>query len=420
VILDCGPATLYNAGPIWSTVLTSVSPEGRPAEAGPLQLVRGWRVAFLVLCTVGLCLTADLTRLHVNVHTDPNYQSYCAMSERVNCETVAASPYAVFLGLPLGVWGVLAYLGLGALTVSGLRRRPPVATWPFGILFWASTIASLLSVVLFYISHFVVESICIVCTCVYLTNAALLLVAILELRRCSAGAADALVEELRVIRGRPLRAAVSIVVAGAVLAALWIGVPRYWEITTATGPGGLTVGHTSDGAPWIGATEPAVEIVEFSDYQCPHCQRGHREMRELVQEHPRTVRLVHRSYPLDQQCNPAVTTAFHPWACSYALIAHCAGEQGRFWEANDYLFANGRRGSAVGAEEVATAVRLDRGALEACVKDGAAMRSIQADMEAGRKIGVGGTPTFLLDGRTYPGKIPRDRLDAALARAAAD
>ena len=65
----------------------------KPAAAVREPVGRGWRIAFLVLCTVGACLSADLLRLHVNVHTDPDYHSYCAMSERVNCDTVAASDY---------------------------------------------------------------------------------------------------------------------------------------------------------------------------------------------------------------------------------------------------------------------------------------------------------------------------------------
>ena len=63
----------------------------------------------------------SLARLHVNVHTDPDYQSYCAMSERVNCDTVALSDYAVFLGLPVSLWGLLGYVFMGALAVWGLR-----------------------------------------------------------------------------------------------------------------------------------------------------------------------------------------------------------------------------------------------------------------------------------------------------------
>jgi predicted DsbA family dithiol-disulfide isomerase len=74
----------------------------------------------------------------------------------------------------------------------------------------------------------------------------------------------------------------------------------------------------------------------------------------------------------------------------------------------------------VTAEEVAAAVGLERGALEACVQGDDVTRSIREDLEAGGRIGVRGTPTFLMDGRTYPGKIPQDLLDAALKRASAD
>ena len=57
---------------------------------------------------------------------------------------------------------------------------------------------------------------------------------------------------------------------------------------------------------WIGATKPTVTIYEFSDYQCPHCLRGHEQMRKLLAQYPDKLRLVHRHYPLDHQCNPAI------------------------------------------------------------------------------------------------------------------
>jgi uncharacterized membrane protein len=58
------------------------------------------------LCLVGIAVSAELTRVHVFVHTDPDYHSLCAMSEGINCETVAISPYSVFAGLPVSVWGL--------------------------------------------------------------------------------------------------------------------------------------------------------------------------------------------------------------------------------------------------------------------------------------------------------------------------
>lgn len=382
--------------------------------AGGNNGARGWRIAFLVLCTVGACFSADLLRLHVNVHTDPDYHSYCAMSERVNCDTVAASDYSVFLDLPVALWGLLGYVFMGALAVWGLRGHPRGPSWPLGLAFWLALFSSALGIALFLVSHLIVESVCVVCGGTYLVNIGLALVAFLALRRGGWGVRGALARDLRTIVAAPRSFALLLFFFAAVLAASWILVPPYWRVETAMGPGGLAVGVTPAGHPWIGASEPALVITEFSDYQCPHCQRGHDEVRKLIEAHPGRVRVVHRHYPLDQQCNAAIPRPFHPYACRYAVLSHCAQKQGRFWEANDYLFANGRRRLPVTLEELARILELDRAALRACAEGDEAREAVQRDLEAGRELGIRGTPTFLVRGEAYPGRIPEEVIEAAL------
>ena len=82
---------------------------------------RGLVIAFVLLCLLGLGVSIELSRIHVFVHTDPSYHSVCAMSEGVNCETVAASPYSVFAGLPVAVWE----LWRCGLSREGFIRRGP-------------------------------------------------------------------------------------------------------------------------------------------------------------------------------------------------------------------------------------------------------------------------------------------------------
>ncbi len=376
---------------------------------------RAWRIAFLVLCTVGGCLSGDLIRLHVNVHTDPNYRAFCAISEKVNCETVAASPHAVFLGLPVAVWGLLGYVAMGALTVWGLRSRLRAPTWPFGMLFWLNVFAVVVSAFLFYVSHFVIDSICIVCAGTYLVNVSLLAVAGFELRRAGTGPWRALAAEARSVAAAPRAFAALAGTLAVAVALLWATVPPYWRVELPTLSGGMPVGFTPDGHPWIGARKPVIEIVEFSDYQCPHCRRGHDEMRELVRAHPDEVRVIHRHFPLDHHCNPIVEKPFHPWACDYSRLAFCAGEQGRFWDANDLLFVEGRRGQEVAPEEMARVLKLNAAALAECARSERASRFVEADLNAGRALGIRGTPTFVLAGRTFPGRIPPEVVSAALS-----
>jgi len=390
-------------------------PGREPATApGRNGNARGWRIAFLVLCTVGACFSADLLRLHVNVHTDPDYHSYCAMSERVNCDTVALSDFSVFLRLPVALWGLLGYLFMGALSVWGLRGRPRGPDWPLGLLFYLALFSSLLGIALFLVSHLIVESVCVVCGGTYLVNLGLAFVAYMALRRGGSGFAGALTRDLRVASSARGPLAALLVVFAAALAASWLVIPPYWRVESATGPGGLAVGVTPGGHPWIGAVEPVLVITEYSDYQCPHCQRGHDEVRKLIETHPGRVRVVHRNYPLDQECNAAIQRPFHPYACRYAVLSHCAEEQGRFWEANDYLFANGRRRLPVTLEELARVLDLDRDELRACAASDEARDAVQRDLEAGRELGIRGTPTYVVGGETYPGRIPAEVVAAVL------
>lgn len=376
--------------------------------------VRGLRIAFLVLCTVGACLSADLLRLHVKVHTDPNYHAYCAISKAVDCETVAQSEHSVFVALPVALWGLLGYLGMGALTIWGLRARLPTHAWPFGLLFWLSAFHVAVSVVLGLISLVVVRSTCIVCVGTYLVNAALLIVAGVELRRLNESPVTSFSADVRAIAANRGAVVYGGLAVAAVMGLLWLSVPRYWELDAPSGPGGLRVGRTPGGHPWIGASRPALEIVEFSDYQCPFCPRGHDAIRKLIGRFPDKIRLVHRHYPLDPKCNARLSRPLHPHACEYARLAICAGQQAHFWEANDYLFRHGRRPTSVKASDLARSIGIDVARLRTCLGDPGTQRIIEEEVTAGWRLNIRGTPTFVIGGRTYPGRIPPELIERAL------
>lgn len=158
----------------------------------------------------------------------------------------------------------------------------------------------------------------------------------------------------------------------------------------------LLTGKTADGAQWIGARNPIIEIFEYSDYQCPHCYLGHFSVRNIIKKHSKKVRLVHRHFPLRK----------HRFAFDYALMAVCAGEQGKYWKANDYLFANGQRSDPVTAEELAKMITINQDLLASCMDSQTSTKLVETDIAAGRTIQITGTPTFVIGGKKYPGKIP--------------
>ena len=391
--------------------MTSQRTSANRSSNGESASLPVWRIAFLVLCALGIYLSAELLRLHVKVYTDPAYHAFCAVSENFNCETVATSPYAVFAGLPVALWGLVGYLFMGGLALWGLvRRKQDPTVWPFGLLFWLSLFSVLVSAVLFLVSHREIHSLCLLCVATYGVNFLLLSLAVLELRRLQSGPFKTLGMDMQAVADRRLPVSLYLASPVVLLAVAWGALPVYWNADIATGPEGLLVGKTTEGLDWIGARQPVLEIEEFSDYQCPHCSRGHQKVRALVRQHPDQIRLVHRHYPLKS----------HRYAFAYAVLAHCAGEQKRFWEANDYLYTNGRRKNPVRPEELAQAIGLNPEALSACMVSEDAKSAVTQDIAAGRDLKLRGTPTYAIGDQTYPGSIPENVIAESLGTKPSD
>jgi predicted DsbA family dithiol-disulfide isomerase len=268
-----------------------------------------------------------------------------------------------------------------------------------------SLLSIAVSIVLIFISHFLIKSLCIVCSATYAVNGILCGSAIMDLRKRETGPFPALKNEIGHVAGKWLPICGYILSFGAVAMMLGVMIPSYWLTEASTGPDGLPIGRTDEGMHWIGARQPVLEIVEFSDYQCPYCQRAHAKVRSIVELAPNKIRLVHRHFPLRS----------HAFARNYAMLAHCAGRQKRFWEANDYLFANGRRKEPVTAKELAAALHIDVDDLTSCLDSDEPREAVAKDVKAGQALRIRGTPTFIIGDKNYPGRIPASVFESLLS-----
>jgi protein-disulfide isomerase len=208
----------------------------------------------------------------------------------------------------------------------------------------------------------------------------------------------------------PLPLAVAILLAVASMAAMVHGAVRpYWFTPGWSELPKLPSGVDRDGRHWIGARSPRLEIVEFSDYECPHCRKAHKKMRLLTAEHPDEVRFYHRHLPLDRACHPGLTREFHRRACHFAKAAECAGEQGRFWEMNDALFATQDRVKSrdVDVNQLAVLIGLDRSTFKQCMRGERAMARVSKDLESAIERKLTATPTYLIGERKFVGGVQR-------------
>jgi protein-disulfide isomerase len=391
--------------------------EGTSAGAESASTKRWPWVLALVLCLVGLWLSVLLEQIHFRIHTQPDFHSFCAIDRKVNCDIVAKSPYAVLFGVPLATWGIFGYALATLLSLWGAIKRSPLAAG-CGLLLGAAFVGT--SVVLGAISAWLITAVCILCIATYGVNVLFLGAVLLAARGPGIGAAFA--EPWRTLRRRTGRVLLVLFLLAAAAAAVVFAHPSYWnrtdantraKPTTPTLPHGIEPG----GGHYLGSPKAALTIIEYSDYECPFCRQSHTQLRALLERYPDRLRLVHRHYPLDQACNPSLAGPMHRNACFAAAIAECAGLQSRFWEANDYLFAEARMLHARSNTEIARDLDLDVVALDACLKD-RGPRSVAFDVDEGNQLGIQGTPTFVIEGKTYMGSLPpwvKTRLEDAAA-----
>ncbi|MCC2320261.1 DsbA family protein [Cellulomonas xiejunii] len=154
----------------------------------------------------------------------------------------------------------------------------------------------------------------------------------------------------------------------------------------------------------LGEPGAPVTIVEYGDLECPHSRDAEPVLRRLVEESGGRVRLVWRHFPLFQ---------VHPHALAAALAAEAAGAHGQFWPMQQLLFAHQDALTDDDLVGYARELGLDPEQIVGAPADRYA-RSVQTDYESGIELDVPGTPTLVVDGVPYQGRITLEDLRAVV------
>ncbi|MBP9686391.1 MAG: DsbA family protein [Candidatus Doudnabacteria bacterium] len=164
-------------------------------------------------------------------------------------------------------------------------------------------------------------------------------------------------------------------------------------------------------APRLGSPSASVEIVEFSDFQCPFCGKFQQEVyARLKAEYIDTGKasFVYQDFAF---LGTESTRA--------AIAAKCAKEQGKFWEYHDYLFTqqNGENEGGFTDQKLrsyAAALKLNQNSFNSCLQQSKYEASVKAETAAGQALGISGTPTVLVNGTMLVGALPYEQFKAAI------
>lgn len=158
-----------------------------------------------------------------------------------------------------------------------------------------------------------------------------------------------------------------------------------------------------------GSPDAPVTLLEYGDYECPHCLQAYPIVRRARRAMGDQLRLVFRHFPLNQQ---------HSHSMDAAAAAEAAGLQGRFWDMHHVLFSNHDNLDPASLHEYALELRLDIDRFDQDIRSRQLSRKIDADLESGLRSGVNGTPTFFVNGYRFDGDWAEGGFLEALREAA--
>jgi protein-disulfide isomerase len=144
-------------------------------------------------------------------------------------------------------------------------------------------------------------------------------------------------------------------------------------------------------APMKGNPAGKVTLVEFADYECPHCKRLQPVLRQIVDEFPKDVKVYFKHYPLPQHTNARLA----------AEAAVAANKQGKFWAYQDKLWDKQDDLSPAVIEKLAKDAGLDVAKFRQDLASDAVKARVQKDRDEGQTLGIQATPTLYIDGREY-------------------
>jgi protein-disulfide isomerase len=161
----------------------------------------------------------------------------------------------------------------------------------------------------------------------------------------------------------------------------------------------------------IGPADAPVTLVEYGDYQCPHCQAAWPQVELVLRRFEHDLCYAYRHFPM---------STVHPLAKPAAEAAEFAGGYGLFWEMHSAIYANGHQLSGATLVALATRLGLDAAEFRNALEEGTYAPKVEADLFGGIHSGVNGTPCFFVNGARHDGDYDATSLSAAIESTASD
>ncbi len=380
--------------------------------------IRFFIILFLVLIGIGLCIELSIIFYKANF-LDVHVPSFCTISEKIDCDGVAATSYSLSLGVPNALWGLFLYTVILMLlfvdriqnkfknTIFDVFENPRSYIATLGLLSFA------ISMVLAFISIFKINKICILCFCTYFVD--------LFIALC-ANTKGFFINDIKTtvvdfIKGAKKYFILFLVVLIAFVSGLYylndslIFSPKLKKEKTMKEFFEAKNNKYAIKENVLGNKNADVVINIYSDYNCPFCKVVNIMLHKAARE--KNILVNEINFPLDTSCNTKIsgTLGGHENSCLYSRIALAAKKQEKFWGVANILFYS----DGIGEEEILSKIEkahlgLDMNKLKSDMNSPEVLEQLQNDIQKTVDKSISGTPAIEINDVLYMGSMPYEDL----------
>lgn len=371
------------------------------------------KIWIFIFTLLGLALSVHLCKIYYDANFNPYaLSSFCSVTDFVDCDGVAKTPYSQFFGIPLSLWGVFLYsfiflmLFAKKLAKFKLFRFMEVFKNPQSYIFSLGLLSFCISACLAGLSIFEIHKICVLCIATYLVDLALAIIAkdmekplLFEIKQSISDFLDAVKIKKYLI------AFISVVV-------VFAGFLTYTSVSNVLTPQikNMKIKFTSDKkykseGNVMGASDAKVTIHEYFDYNCASCYMLGITLERVMNELD-GVKIVQHNMPLDSACNPLMQTGGHQGSCQLARYALAAKKQGLFREVHEILFDKTPSSEAEIIQLLKQLKPLDVKQLKADANSDEIKAELKQEIEEAISKEIEATPTIIINMEKITGNLP--------------
>lgn len=387
------------------------------------------KILIILVAFIGFLTTIKLAIIYYDANFNPYaLPSFCSINQYIDCDGVAQTIHSQFLGVPLAYWGMFLYIFIVFLAiVDNLKNIKflgflKVFKNPLAYISSLGFVSFTISMILAGVSIFELKKVCLLCVFTYALNLIIAGIA----TDFKSGIFNSFkvsffdfVEAIKIKKYLLSFIALAIIASGfltytALSYCFTPQVKRYNSIKPyidmKTNP------YKSTGNV-LGDADGKLTVYIYTDYKCPLC-KTYNLITNRAAEELGGFKVIHKNFPLDMDCNKYLAQPFHEGSCMLAKYSIAAENQGKLWDMNTEFFEKQPKDEDA-VLKIAKSMGLNTIKLREDANSEATRQELNKEIDSATELKIDGTPTLVINGKTYTGIKPYYELKEILIEAGA-